>query len=87
MKKQQRIKNIDDIDFPDNQDPIEEQGSKQYEVMQRHLLLHNLAVPYKEVFMLRVFGELRFKQIADIIGLASLITEQEYNINTNRVQR
>lgn len=34
--------------------------------MQIHRLLHDLAEPYKEVFMLRVFGELSFKQIADI---------------------
>ena len=66
LKKQQRIENIDDIDFPDNQDTIEEQILKQYDAMQIHLLLHNLAEPYKEVFMLRVFGELSFKQIADI---------------------
>lgn len=66
LKKQHRVENIDDIDFPDNQDTIEEQISKQYDVKQIHLLLHNLAEPYKEVFMLRVFGELSFKQIADI---------------------
>ena len=66
LKKQQRVENIDDIDFPDNQDTIEEQIAKQYDAMQIHLLLHNLAEPYKEVFMLRVFGELSFKQIADI---------------------
>lgn len=66
LKKQQRIENIDDIDFPDNKDTIEEQVLKQSDAMQIHLLLHNLAEPYKEVFMLRVFGELGFKQIADI---------------------
>ena len=66
LKKQHRVENIDDIDLPDNQDTIEEQISKQYDAMQIHLLLHNLAEPYKEVFMLRVFGELSFKQIADI---------------------
>lgn len=69
FKKQQRIvdiNDIDDINFQDNKDTIEEQILKQYDVMQIHLLLHNLAEPYKEVFMLRVFGELSFKQIADI---------------------
>ncbi|MDE7423529.1 MAG: sigma-70 family RNA polymerase sigma factor [Lachnospiraceae bacterium] len=66
LKEQQRIENIDDIDLPDNKDTIEEQILKQYDAMQIHLLLHNLAEPYKEVFMLRVFGELSFKQIADI---------------------
>ena len=32
----------------------------------RHL--HRLSEPYKEVFMLRVLGELKFKEIADIYG-------------------
>ena len=66
LKKQQRVENIDDIDFPDNQDTIEERIAKQCDAMQIHRLLHHLAEPYKEVFMLRVFGELSFKQIADI---------------------
>lgn len=69
LKKQQSIVNIDDIDdieFPDNKDTIEEQILNRCDAMQIHLLLHNLAEPYKEVFMLRVFGELSFKQIADI---------------------
>ena len=33
-----------------------------------HRILHDLPEPYKEVFTLRVFGELRFGQIADIFG-------------------
>jgi len=33
-----------------------------------HLILHNLEEPYKEVFQLRVFGELSFSQIASIFG-------------------
>ena len=85
MKKQQRVVDIDaidDIELSDNKDTIEEQILNRSDAMQIHLRLHNLAEPYKEVFMLRVFGELSFKQIADIFqkqitGLASLITEQE----------
>lgn len=33
-----------------------------------HLVLHHLDEPYKEVFQLRVFGELSFGQIATIFG-------------------
>ena len=33
-----------------------------------HLVLHRLDEPYKEVFQLRVFGELSFTQIAAIFG-------------------
>ena len=66
MKKQQKVVDIDDIEFADNRDTIEEQILNQSEAMQIHLRLHDLDEPYKEVFMLRVFGELSFKQIADI---------------------
>lgn len=33
-----------------------------------HRLVHGLAEPYKEVFHLRVFGELPFREIAGIFG-------------------
>jgi RNA polymerase sigma-70 factor (ECF subfamily) len=35
---------------------------------QLHVLLHNLDEPYKEVFTLRVFGELPFIQIGELFG-------------------
>jgi RNA polymerase sigma-70 factor (ECF subfamily) len=33
-----------------------------------HKILHEMDEPYKEVFTLRVFGELGFSQIADLFG-------------------
>lgn len=33
-----------------------------------HMILHTLEEPYKEVFQLRVFGELSFRQIGCIFG-------------------
>lgn len=36
--------------------------------LQIHLILHELQEPYKEVFQLRVFGELSFSQIGLIFG-------------------
>lgn len=33
-----------------------------------HQVLHNLKEPYKEVFTLRTFGELGFKQIGNLFG-------------------
>ena len=33
-----------------------------------HRILHNLDEPYKEVFSLRTFGELSFKQIGELFG-------------------
>lgn len=66
LKKQQKFVDIDDIEFIENNDTIEEQILGQSDAMRIHHLLHNLAEPYKEVFMLRVFGDLSFKQIADV---------------------
>ena len=41
-----------------------------------HILLHNLKEPYKEVFTLRVFGELSFTQIADLFGKTDVWARQ-----------
>lgn len=49
-------------------DVLEELLTSKSEAMEIHLLLHDLNEPYKEVFMLRVFGELSFQQIGHIFG-------------------
>ena len=49
-------------------DELEDALTAKSEAMEIHLLLHDLKEPYKEVFMLRVFGELRFQQIGRIFG-------------------
>lgn len=36
--------------------------------MEAHKVLHKLQEPYKEVFTLRVFAELSFKQIGEIFN-------------------
>lgn len=36
--------------------------------VQIHRILHEMNEPYKEVFTLRVFGELSFRQIAELFG-------------------
>jgi RNA polymerase sigma-70 factor (ECF subfamily) len=40
-------------------------GENSFEV---HRLLHRMEEPYKEVFALRLFGELAFSQIAELFG-------------------
>lgn len=52
----------------DTSTSIEEKLSDKQQAVQIHGILHNIKEPYKEVFNLRVFGELSFKQIADIFG-------------------
>lgn len=48
--------------------PLEQRLLDEADAMAIHRHLHNLEEPYKEVFMLRVFGELPFKKIGDIFG-------------------
>ena len=45
-----------------------ERMEDQNAAFQIHLVLHELQEPYKEVFQLRVFGELSFSQIGVIFG-------------------
>jgi RNA polymerase sigma-70 factor (ECF subfamily) len=47
---------------------LEKETEDKDTVLQIHLILHELQEPYKEVFQLRVFGELSFSQIGMIFG-------------------
>ena len=47
---------------------IEDMVADEQQSMDIHRVLHTLSEPYKEVFTLRVFGELSFRQIGDIFG-------------------
>lgn len=42
--------------------------ARREEIMRLHKHLHALEEPYREVFMLRVFGELKYDQIAALFG-------------------
>ena len=47
---------------------VEEALLNQEEAFRIHQCLHDLPEPYKEVFSLRVFGELRFEKIGQLFG-------------------
>ena len=49
-------------------DTVEDKVEDQDTALRIHLVLHELQEPYKEVFQLRVFGELPFSQIGMIFG-------------------
>ena len=66
-----KIKKFVDIEaLPEKADDkdVEQIISSSETSMKIHEALHNLGEPYKEVFSLRVFGELSFKQIAYLFG-------------------
>ena len=69
IKKQKRFSDDEfPTDIPDVKADFVEKISDNSEAVSIHKILHNLEEPYKEVFSLRVFSELSFKQIADIFG-------------------
>lgn len=47
---------------------LEERLMRKETAFEIHKLLHALQEPYKEVFSLRVFGELSFQQIGELFG-------------------
>lgn len=69
-KKQNRIQTeSDDVleNKPSGFDFVRDTIDKE-QLLNIHKIVHGLKDPYKEVFNLRVFGELSFSQIADIYG-------------------
>jgi len=67
-QKQKRYTTTDDTDMHDLTLDIERDYLDKEEIRRLHFLLHNLSEPFKEVFTLRVFGELPFTQIAELFG-------------------
>jgi len=65
-QKQRRHIRGDDTVLPDIALDIEKDYLDKDAVKRLHILLHNLNEPYKEVFTLRIFGELPFSQIGEL---------------------
>ena len=68
-KKQKRYVQETDVDLSQQIEPSFESEILDKETLWKlHKLLHGLSEPYKEVFSLRVFGELPFSQIGELFG-------------------
>lgn len=66
-KERKIIQEIDD-QYQDSSIDFETAYLNKEEAKQLHILIHNLSEPYKEVFTLRLFGELPFLQIGELFG-------------------
>jgi RNA polymerase sigma-70 factor (ECF subfamily) len=53
---------------PEHSDSLDERLETRETAFQIHKILHHMPDPYKEVFSLRTFGELSFKQIGELFG-------------------
>lgn len=67
----------------DAQPPIEQYLVEKETAMYIHKILHNLKDPYKEVFSLRVFGQLSFSEIASLF----LKTESWARVTYHRAKK
>ena len=68
LRRNQRISSLGENLHISSEVDIEQVVSDSDMAFRIHLVLHKLDEPYKEVFQLRVFGELSFSQIATIFG-------------------
>lgn len=68
MRKFRPTESIDELHIPDPRQGMEEQLQDRQQAMSIHRVLHALPEPYKEVFSLRVFGQLSFEDIGSLFG-------------------
>lgn len=68
LRRQRPTESIDELQIPDPRRSIEEQVSDKQQALAIHKVLHDLPEPYKEIFSLRVFGQLSFTDIGGLFG-------------------
>ena len=67
--KRQQAADLDALQtMPDPSEGLTEQWIRKEQIQQLQKILHDVAEPYKEVFMWRVFARLSFKQIGSVFG-------------------
>lgn len=68
FRKNQKVEELDETYQQSSKEDLADSIADTESALQIHLILHQLPEPYKEVFQLRVFGELPFSQIGFIFG-------------------
>ncbi len=64
-KSERKNISVEEQEFPDGENIILRYEDKE-QTLDIHKILHTLEEPYKEVFSLRIFSELSYKEIGDI---------------------
>lgn len=72
-------------EIPANGD-ISEKAEDSEATFRIHRILHQMAEPYKEVFQLRVFGELSFLKIGQIFGKSESWARVTYYRAKNKIK-
>lgn len=68
LRKERPSQSIEELQIPDSRKTVEEWIVDQEQAMAIHRILHDLPEPYKEVFSLRIFGQLSFGDIGSLFG-------------------
>lgn len=68
LRKSKPTLDVEELQIPDPRKTVEERVMDREQAMDIHRILHQLPEPYKEVFSLRVFGQLSFGDIGGIFG-------------------
>lgn len=68
LRKTKPSESIEELQIPDPKQAVEEQILERDQAMEIHRILHRLPEPYKEVFSLRIFGQLSFEDIGSLFG-------------------
>ncbi len=68
LRKNRPGESIDELQLLDTGRSMEERFADEEQAMEIHRILHTLPEPYKEVFSLRVFGQLSFENIGLLFG-------------------
>ena len=68
LRKEKPSQSIEELQIPDSRKTVEEWIVDQAQAMAIHRILHDLPEPYKEVFSLRIFGQLSFGDIGSLFG-------------------
>lgn len=77
LRRSSRLKPLDEEMASD--DCVAEMLEDKVVLMQIHSILHNMEEPYKEVFQLRVFGELSFADIGQIFAKSEVWARVTYH--------
>lgn len=68
-KKQKRVTPVKDFGTYETEEKLFTEIISDKELaLQVHKVLHDLREPYKEIFSLRIFGELSFREIGELFG-------------------